>query len=138
MAWSAGIRENVSGQSLWERRVARDRRCTPSIAVRLRNVLARREAIERIGFDTFIKRGLATVIDEHPEFGVLYELPGETTREPMVLLKVVNSTPEPDGRFADYYLRVPPDQTDVREALKWTFNGDEALGELPYEPLVET
>jgi hypothetical protein len=122
----------------WERLIARDRRCTPQIAITLRNVLARKEAIDRIGFQTFIKRGLATVRDEHPEYGTLYELPGETESEPMVLLKVVNSTPEPDGTFADYYLRVPPDQTNVREALTWTFNGNEALGSQPYEPLVQT
>jgi len=123
---------------LWERVIARDRRCTPMVALSLRNVLARKEAIERIGFETFIKRRLATVLDEHPEYGTLYQLPGETPSEPMVLLKVVNSTPEPDGTFANYYLRVPPDQTDVREALTWTFNGNEALGSQLYEPLVQT
>jgi hypothetical protein len=28
--------------------------------------------------------------------------------------------------------------TDVREALKWTFNGNKALGAMPYAPLIET
>lgn len=128
----------VRPRDYWERQVAADRRCGPMMAIQLRNVLARKEAIERIGFEKFIKEGIAEVIDEHVEYGTLYRLPGETPSEPMVLLKVVNSTPEPDGSFSDYYLRVPPNMTDVREALKWTFNGNEALGSQPYRPLVET
>lgn len=134
MPWNAGI----SIRGWWERRVAADPRCGPMMAVTLRNVLARKEAIDRIGFQTFIKKGIAEVINSHPEYGTLYRLPGEIPAEPMILLKVVNSTPEPDGSFSDYFLRVPPDQTDVREALKWTFNGNQALGNQPYEPLVET
>lgn len=129
---------NARSLDIWERLIARDRRCTPQMAIGFRNVLARKEAIDRIGFQTFLKKGIAELISEHPEYGALYRMPGETPTEPMVILKVINSTPEDDGTFADYYLRVPPDQTDVREAIKWTFNGDEALGSQAYEPLVET
>lgn len=138
-AWLAQRHQwNISPRDWWERQVAKDKRCTPQMAVTLRNVLARKEAIERIGFQTFIKKKMAEVIAEDVEFGTLYRLPGETPSEPMVLLKVVNSTPNEQGRFDDYYLRVPPSMTDVREALKWTFNGNEALGSQPYAPLVET
>jgi len=128
----------VSARDFWERQIAADRRCGPLMAIGLRNVLARKEAIDRIGFEKFVKDGLATVITEDAEYGTLYRLPGETPKEPMVLLKVINSTPEPDGSFADYYLRVPPTMTDVREALRWTFGGDETLGSQLYEPLVQT
>lgn len=128
----------IRPRDYWERRVAADKRCTPEMAVQLRNVLARKEAIDRIGFQTFINNGTATVLDEHPEFGTLYQLPGETPSEPMILLKVVNSTPEPDGTFADYYLRVPPTMTNAQEAVTWTFNGNEALGPKPYAPLIQT
>ena len=131
-------RDAVSPRDWWERQIAKDKRCTPEMALTLRNVLARKEAIERIGFHNYVNSGMATLVDSHPEFGELYELPGETEKEPMKLLKVVNSTAEPDGSFSDYYLRVPPEMTDVREAVKWTFNGNEALGELDYRPLVET
>ena len=128
----------IRPRDFWERRVAADKRCTPQMAIHLRNVLARKEAIERIGFQTFIDKGLAELISDDPEYGTLYRLPGETPSEPMVLLKVVNATPDPDGSFSDYYLRVPPDMTNAREAVKWTFNGREALGSMPYETVMET
>lgn len=104
------------------------------MAFQLRNVLARKEAIDRIGFDALIKH--ADVVDSHPEFGTLYSLPGETRTERMLLIKVVNSTPEPDGTFTDYYLRVPPDMTNVQEALAWTFGLN--TENVEYRPLIET
>jgi len=41
------------------------------------------------------------------DFGVLYqkEIPGD---EALVMVKVANSTPEPDGTFKDYFIRVDP------------------------------
>jgi hypothetical protein len=42
--------------------------------------------------------------------------------EPIVMIGVVNSTPEPDGRFKRYWLRMPPDMTMAREAVAWTFD----------------
>lgn len=41
------------------------------------------------------------------DFGTLYrvELPND---EPLMIVKVVNSTPEPDGTYQDYWLRVDP------------------------------
>jgi hypothetical protein len=49
-----------------------------------------------------------------------------------VVVKVVNSTPEPDGSFKDYLLRVPPDIRTPREAVAWTFATDD------YRPAVQT
>lgn len=117
----------------YQRLIAKDRRCTARMAFQLRNVLARKEAIDRIGFNKLIKH--AAVVDSHPEFGTLYSLPGETPTERMLLVKVVNSTPEPDGSFADYYLRVPPNMNSVQEAIAWTFALD---ANTEYQPLVET
>lgn len=119
-----------------QRWLAADSRCTPRMALEFTNVLARREAIDRIGFDNMVKAGVGvSVRDNDPEFGTLYSLPGETPSERMVLIKVVNSTAEPDGTFADYYLRVPPHISTVQEALAWSFNLPEAEA---YRPLVET
>ena len=111
----------VSPRDWWERKIAADPRCDARMALSLRNVLARKEAIERIGFQTYIDNDLATVVNEHPEFGTLYRMPGETPTEPMLLLKVINSTAEPDGSFADYFLRVPPRMRTARQAVAWTF-----------------
>jgi hypothetical protein len=46
------------------------------------------------------------------------ELAGD---EPLVMVKVVNATPEADGSFKDYFLRVPPTVQTAREAVAWTF-----------------
>ena len=43
------------------------------------------------------------------------------TREPIVLVKVVNSSPNPDGTFKPYFLKVPPDMKTCQEAVAWTF-----------------
>ena len=57
-----------------------------------------------------------------------------TGDEPLGMVEVVNSSPEPDGSFKKYWLRVPPDIETAHEAVAWTFN------EKPteYEPIVET
>jgi hypothetical protein len=47
---------------------------------------------------------------------------------------VVNSSPEPDGSYKEYFLRVPPTMTRARQAIAWTFG----LTEEEYEPLSET
>lgn len=55
------------------------------------------------------------------ETGALYrkELPGD---EPLVVVHVLNATPEPDNSVKRYALRVPPDIKRAREAVAWTFN----------------
>lgn len=52
----------------------------------------------------------------------------------LVMVKVVNSTPEPDGQFKDYFLRVPPQMRRAKEAVAWTFNKTETK----YQPAMET
>lgn len=42
--------------------------------------------------------------------------------EPVVVVKVTNATPEPDGTYKFYFLRVPPHMTSARTAVAWTFN----------------
>jgi hypothetical protein len=41
--------------------------------------------------------------------------------EPLVLLKVINSTQEQDGTRKVYYLTVPPDMKTCKQAVAWTF-----------------
>jgi hypothetical protein len=67
------------------------------------------------------------------DYGALYRKP-ISGDEPIVMVKVVNSTPEPDGSFKDYFLRVPPTVKTAREAVAWTFekSADD------YTPAVQT
>ena len=48
-----------------------------------------------------------TVEVHRDDFGILYKKEFEND-EPLMMVKVVNSTPEPDGSFKDYYIRVDP------------------------------
>lgn len=54
--------------------------------------------------------------------------------EPLVMVRVTNSSPEPDGTFREYFLRVPPTTQTAREAVAWTFG----LTAEKYRPSVET
>ncbi len=78
------------------------------------NSESRQIMIERFGADRYIRETGATEID-HSDLGTLYDVVG------MKVVKVVNSTPEPDGTYKDYFLRVPPNMTTAAEAVAWTF-----------------
>jgi hypothetical protein len=96
------------------------------------NVELRRAMIEVYGQERFLLDSDAQVI-HGDEFGTLYRLE-MFDDEPLVMVRVRNSTPEPDGTFKDYFLRVPPNIETAREAVAWTF-GMEASD---YGPSVET
>ncbi len=95
-----------------------------------RNVEIRRVMIERFGIDNFTL--LAKKLHED-ECGILYskEMDGD---EDYTVVKVINSTAEPDGTYKDYFLRVPPGTRTARAGVAWTFG----LKEDEYEPLEET
>jgi hypothetical protein len=67
------------------------------------------------------------------QFGTLYRAPMEGD-EDLVMVSVINSTPEPDGSNKNYMLRVPPEMQTAREAVAWTFGEDAAA----YAPAIET
>jgi hypothetical protein len=52
--------------------------------------------------------------------------------EPLMMVRVQNSTPELDGSTKTYWLRVPPTIRTARGAVAWTFGMNE------YQPSAET
>lgn len=72
-----------------------------------KNAEVRRVMIERFGQSRFLLESGAKEI-HRDDFGILYQQEVEDD-EPLVMVKVVNATPEPDGSFRDYFLRVAPD-----------------------------
>jgi len=52
----------------------------------------------------------------------------------LVMVQVTNSTPELDGSWHDYFIRVPPDVQTPRQAVAWTFG----LEAEDYRPATET
>lgn len=96
------------------------------------NTEIKRLMIDRFGLDRFfIESGLKKLHED--KFGILYlrELPND---EPIVAVKVKNSTAESDGTFKDYFLRVPPDCKTAEEAVAWTFGFENGK----YKPVIET
>jgi len=94
------------------------------------NAELRRIMVEAFGLERFIReaKGVPLAADE---CGELYRLDiGGANDEPMVVVKVRNSTPEPDGSYRDYFLRVPPFMLTARAAVAWTFG----LKASEYEP----
>jgi hypothetical protein len=97
------------------------------------NSEVRRVLMERYGTARYLDDTGAAVV-AHDELGTLYRVPSQHRGEPMMLVKVRNATPEPDGTWKDYFLRVPPWMRTAREAVAWTFGLDAAS----YRPQVET
>jgi hypothetical protein len=98
-----------------------------------RNLERRRVMLERMGYERYVLTAGGRVVAKDA-FGRLWEcraLPGE--REPLFLVEVENSTPEPDGSTKRYFLRVPPSVTP-HEAVAWTFGIDPSR----YEPVAES
>lgn len=89
--------------------------------MREKNSEIRRVMLERFGFDRFFEESESKLLDDDPKHGKLYQidLPND---EPIKLLKVVNSTPEPDGTFKEYIIPVPETMMTSLEARAWTFD----------------
>lgn len=96
------------------------------------NAELRRVMVEHFGYDRYIDESGATPI-HRDDTGVLWriELPDD---EPIVMVEVINATPEPDGTRRKYWLRVPPYVRTARQGVAWTFN----LTEDDYHPTQET
>jgi hypothetical protein len=88
--------------------------------------------IERYGLGRYLLEAGATEVG-HDDCGQLYRL-AQGWSEPILAVRVVNRTPEPNGRFRDFWLRVPPSMTTAREAVAWTFNQPIVA----YDPIAES
>lgn len=120
VAWSGGTRYYFwRGVQVTERLIVDPDCLTARQVLEEQNRELQRVMLERFGYDRFILE-LGAVPVQTDEFGALYRIPGDF-REPVVLVHVTNSTPEPDGTRKRYFLRVPPNVTTAREAVAWTF-----------------
>ncbi|MEU3173176.1 DUF6745 domain-containing protein [Streptomyces sp. NPDC007000] len=96
------------------------------------NAELRRVMLEYYGYDRYLADSGAQSV-HRDETGTLWrvELDGD---EAVVMVEVVNSTPEPDGTHRTYWLRVPPTTRTAREGVAWTFG----IAPEVYEPLKQT
>lgn len=124
------------------------------------NIEVRRVMLDVFGLDRYFDEGNTNLLQQD-QYGALYEkvfrrrelsevslrsfsgtlaeevlqqlelIAGE---EPLRMLRVMNSTPEPDGSFRYYVLRVPPNMETAKQAVAWTFG----LSEDEYDPTYES
>ena len=76
--------------------------------------------LHRYGEQRYLSDVGATVVDEFSGHTLLKAEVANGER--VVILKVVNASPEPDGSRREYYLRVSPDIENARDALEWTLS----------------
>lgn len=96
------------------------------------NVEVRRVALERMPKENLFDEQHLVQKDS---YGELYSADvGDDREGPMTMVKVINSTPEPDGTFRIYWLRVPPTTKTAHQAVAWTFNIDTEQ----YNPSIQT
>lgn len=110
------------------------------------NAEVRRVMIEIYGEGKYLIDVGAKLVNKD-DYGELYlkELEGD---EPLMMVKVVNSTPEPDGSYKDYWMRVDPNAygglktAQAAVASTWRKRGDlkQLVFKKPsdYDPDVET
>jgi hypothetical protein len=133
VAWPNGVRYYFwRGLQVPERIIIAPEALSGQDILSEQNVEIRRVMIERVGHERFLLEVNARPVHQD-ETGALYriELPGD---EPISLVHVTNSTPEPDGSLKKYVLRVPPNMERAREAVAWTFTKNEN----DYAPAKET
>lgn len=92
----------------------------------------RARLIEQYGLERYLGDAGAILWDKD-EYGDLY-WKAQHDQPPLVAVRVQNSTPEPDGSYQHYFLRVAPHIGTAREAVAWTFGMEED----EYLPTAET
>jgi len=100
-----------------------------------RNAEVRYVGMEIYGYDRMEETEQFQVVDHDKESDAkLLKFTSDHLEEPLMLVRVINGTPEPDGTYKVYFLRVPPEMKRAKEAVAWTFRYEEA----DYNPSVET
>ncbi|WUT18392.1 hypothetical protein OG506_10520 [Streptomyces sp. NBC_00696] len=86
------------------------------------NAELRRVMLEYYGYDRYLTDSGARPL-HRDETGTLWRI-DLADDEPVVMVEVLNSTPEPDGTHRTYWLRVPPSTRTARAGVAWTFGLD--------------
>ncbi|MGA5045934.1 DUF6745 domain-containing protein [Streptomyces arboris] len=86
------------------------------------NAELRRVMLEYYGYDRYLTESGAEPV-HRDETGILWRITLEGD-EDVVMVEVVNSTPEPDGTHRTYWLRVPPATRTAKDGVAWTFGLD--------------
>ena len=132
--WGAGTRYYFwGGVQVSEKIIMHPLDLTVPEITQERNAEVRRVMLTQYGEARYILDSGAKLIHQD-RWGELYrqEL---TEDEPLVMVRVLNSTPELDtGTIKPYFIRVPPDIPTAHAAVAWTFG----MQAKDYQPAYET
>ena len=99
------------------------------------NTEVRYAGLEIYGYDRMLEEGEFKLVHHDKKTQAkLLQFKGEGLEEPITVVMVYNSTPEPDGTVKKYFLSVPPNMKTCAEAIAWTFRKDPK----DYHPDIET
>jgi len=105
------------------------------------NAEVRRVGLEIYGFDKLRDEGQLKVISKDKDTGAQLlgidiedDFNDDNQAKPARFVRVLDSTPRDDGYQKPYFLRVPPDMQNCKEAIAWTFGKDVET----YNPIKET
>jgi hypothetical protein len=98
----------IHGLRVPERIVMQPETITVQEIDRCDNAEMRRVLVSQYGEGKYLLDAGAQVLDSDPRFGTLYRR-DQRGDEPLVMVRVINSTPEPDGSKRIYWLGVHPE-----------------------------
>ena len=96
-------------------------RLVAPLVKRERNRIWQDIMIERYGLEQFIRDCRAEPVQQDATGELFVIRSGVTRRHVLTAVAVVNGTPEPDGTFRRYFLRVPPGIRTARAGVAWTY-----------------
>ena len=102
-----------------------------------KNAETRRACLSIYGLDRIERSDKVKVLHEDEKTGAkMFEFQLMDNLEPIRFVRVINSTPDPDGTEKIYYLCIPADEKikTCRDAIAWTFSKEAK----DYNPVVET
>jgi hypothetical protein len=85
-----------------------------------RNVEVRRSLIDLFGMERYVYEMFNGIYVHKDKYGELYKA-RQDGDEDIAIVKVINSTPEPDGTYKAYFIRVNPNVRTAHEAVASTF-----------------
>lgn len=86
------------------------------------NTEVRYVGIKMVGFERVMEKARIIHTSEKGGGMILFGLSNIVPETELIVLKVINSTPEADGTSKNYFLMVPPEMKTCEEAVAWTFS----------------
>jgi hypothetical protein len=129
ITWGTKCFYMIDGVEVPDFVVLSPRKITTKDIVEEPNAEVRRIMINRYksGIHDFLKDMRANRRDHDERYGTLWHIPAQNwLLRDMFYLEVVNRTPEPDGSFKHYFLRMPPFIDNGKGGTRWLNSSKEA------------